>query len=107
MVVFHGPIKEHKLTYISLMCRWSLIIGLGVVALFMAVSWIFAPKGETQTYVKPFSFIVEHWWEVRRTKRIWKTTGRQTQGCGTALQRRQKKKRQSKSMIGEKHVRSL
>ncbi len=33
--------------------RWSILIGLLVVVLLSVAAWVFAPKGENQTYVLP------------------------------------------------------
>jgi ABC-type polysaccharide/polyol phosphate export permease len=43
------PLKLHsqKLTVTS----YSIFVGLAVVVVFCAISWVAAPKGDTQTYV--------------------------------------------------------
>lgn len=79
-MVLSTDLHELLLTYISLLYRWSLIIGLGVVALFMAVSWMFAPKGETQTYVEPFSVIAGHLEKNGKIRETWKDDGKINRG---------------------------
>lgn len=43
--------QKTKKANINKVERWSLIIGLIVIAVASVVAWVFSPKGENQTYV--------------------------------------------------------